>query len=133
MPIRVLLVDDHLMLRAGVRELLGEEAGIEVVAEAGDGQTAVRLAAELAPDVAVMDLRLPDMSGIEAAAQIRGRSPNTQVIMMSAYADSSTAASVTAAGALGFVPKDEAFEELANAVRMVAAGRVYQSPSLAHP
>ena len=120
------------MLRAGVRELLADEAGVEVVAEAGDGRTAVRLAAELTPDVAVMDLRLPDMSGIEAAGQIRGRSPNTKIIVMSAYADSSTASSATAGGASGFVPKDAAFEELGNAVRIVAAGGIYQSPSLSH-
>ena len=130
MPIRVLLVDDHSALRRAVREVLAAEADIQVVAEAGDGGAAVRRAGELTPDVAVTDLRLPDMSGVEVVGGITRDSPATRVLVMSAYSDSYTAGSAARAGAAGFVPKDALFEELAGAVRAAAAGQVYQSPSL---
>lgn len=110
--------------------MLDSVPDIEVVAEAGDGRNAVRLAAESTPDVAVVDLRLPDMSGVDTAREINRQCPGTRVLVMSAYADSWTAGSASAAGAAGFVPKDALFEELADAVRIVAAGQGYQSPSL---
>ena len=121
------------MMRAGVRQFLDSEKGIEVVGEAGDGETAIRLAADLQPDVAVIDLRLPDMSGADALAQIRRKSPATRGILMSAYSDRWTASLATEIGALGFVPKEAIFEELGDAVRTVAAGQGYQNPSVPRP
>ena len=132
MGIRLLLIDDHAILRRGIREMLTCE-DIDVVGEAADGGTGVRLAAQLQPDVVVADLRLPDMSGADALAQIRRKSPATRGILMSAYSDRWTTSLATEIGASGFVPKEAIFEELGDAVRTVAAGQGYQSPSLSRP
>ena len=131
--IRVLIVDDHQMIRAGLRSLLKSEPGIEVVAEAEDGRTAVRLAAELSPEVVVMDINMPNLNGIDAARQMRAGERCPNVVALSAQSDRAYASQMLKAGARGFVAKEAAFEELAQAIRTVATGEVYLSPGLAIP
>ena len=126
--IRVLLADDHARMRAGLRAVLEREGDIEVRAEAEDGDAAVRLAAELAPDVVVLDVRMPRLSGLDAARQIVASRPGARVVIVSASDDEWTVSESLRAGATGYVVKDWAFEELAAAVRTVAARKVYLSP-----
>ena len=123
MAIRIILADDHAVYRAGVKAMLGSEQDIEVVAETADGRDAVRLAVELRPDVVVMDLRLPDLSGIEAAREIHARKTGATVVFMSALIDPKFFAQAMHAGVSGFVAKENAFEELAPAIRAAAAGK----------
>jgi two-component system, NarL family, response regulator NreC len=131
MPIRILLADDHQMIRAGLRSLLRDQAGMEVIAEATDGRTAVRLAAELSPDVVIMDIHMPDLNGIEATRQIRGANSNgPKVIALSAHSDERYAREMLRAGASGYVLKHAAFEELAAALKAVVANQTYLSPSV---
>jgi DNA-binding NarL/FixJ family response regulator len=127
--IRVLLAEDHTMVRAGVRSLL-EGAGIQVVGEAADGREAVKLAAELRPDVVVVDVAMPNLNGIEATRQLRNDSPRVAVIVLSMHGHRQYIAEALRAGAAGYLLKDAAVSELLNAVREVAAGRVYLSPAI---
>lgn len=131
MSIRTLLVDDHKMLREGLRRLLEAEGDIEVVADAQEGRTAVRLAGELRPEIVVMDIAMPDLNGIDATRQIKLKLPDTMVVALSAHADRRTASAVLAAGASAFVPKDAAFEELVTAIRSAIARQIYISPRIA--
>ena len=133
-PIRIVLADDHQLLREGLRSLLKTDPGIDVVGEAANGPDAVRLAAELAPEVVVMDVNMPDLNGIEATRQIRAAGNGhgaPKVVALSAHSDERFAREMLAAGASGFVLKDAAFEQLADAVRAATAGRVYLSPATA--
>jgi len=125
MSIRILLADDHKIIQEGLRALVAEEADMEVVAEAEDGRTAVQLARKLSPDVIVMDITMPGLNGIEATRQILRDQPRAKVIALSMHSDKQFAARMLEAGARGYVLKDVAFEELATAVRTVAAGRIY--------
>jgi DNA-binding NarL/FixJ family response regulator len=127
-PVRILLADDHEMIRAALRALLDAEDGLEVVAETGDGLAAVQLVKEYAPDVVVMDLRMPGVDGIEATRQ--AVAAGVRVVVASAHADARTIRGALAAGAAGYVLKDRAVEELATAVRTVAGGGVYISPGI---
>lgn len=129
--IRVLLVDDHAVLRAGLRHLLQAEPDMEVVAEAANGDQAVRLALELAPDVVTMDLSMPVLGGAEATKQIVERNPHARVLALSVYNDATYARAVLSNGAAGYVLKRSACDELVRAVRAVAAGEVYVDPVLA--
>jgi DNA-binding NarL/FixJ family response regulator len=128
MGIRVLLADDHRMVRDGLRALIQSEKDLEVIAEAEDGRTAVRLAAETSPDVVVMDISMPDLNGIDATRQIMTHDPDVKVVALTAYADPRMVSNILGAGASGYLPKDAAFEELAVAIRTVAARKVYLSP-----
>src|SRR4051812_22914070 len=144
-PCRIVLVDDHRIIRQGLRALLATRPDLQVVAEAHDGHEAVRFAAELAPDVVLMDIGLPGLDGIEATRQIcatgrcapttaeggegEGRAP--RVIALSAYGDRRSAAAMLEAGAVGFVLKTGCVDELVDAVDAVMSGRVYLSPSVA--
>ena len=130
MSIRVLLVDDHQIVREGLRALLRSQDDIEVVAEAQEGRTAVRLTQELSPDVVVLDIAMPDLNGIDATRQIRAQTPGTAIVGLSAHSDQKMATRMLDAGATGFVPKDAAFEELAVAIRTVADNKTYISPKL---
>jgi DNA-binding NarL/FixJ family response regulator len=131
MPTRILLADDHKMIRSGLRSLLEDEPGFEVIAEANDGRTAVSLAAELSPDVVIMDIHMPDLNGIEATWQIKGANGNgPKVIALSAHADERYAREMLRAGASGYVLKHAAFAELANALKFVIANQTYLSPSV---
>lgn len=129
MSIKVLLVDDHELLRSTLHAFLAARAEVEVV-EAEDGPTAVRLASEVSPDVTVMDLAMPGLSGIEAMRQILSSNPGAKVVMLSGYCDQKTVDEAMAAGALGYVLKYSAPTELADAVQAVAAGRRYLSSKI---
>jgi DNA-binding NarL/FixJ family response regulator len=129
--ITVLLADDHKMMRDGLRVLIEQAKNIEVVGEAHDGQTAVQMAKKLYPDVIVMDIGMPGLNGIEATRQIVGKSPNTKVVALSMHADRRYVVQMLKAGASGYMHKDNAFDELAEAIRTVAKGKTYLSPEIA--
>jgi DNA-binding NarL/FixJ family response regulator len=130
MPIRVLLADDHAIVRDGLRALLEPQADFEVVAAAADGREAVRLAARLHPDVAVMDIAMPGLNGLEATEQIADHTPATQVIILSMHAAPEHIFRALRAGARGYVLKDAAGAELFDALRAVHAGRRYLSHAI---
>ncbi len=128
--IRALLVDDHAVVRAGYRMLL-EQAGIEIVAEAGTGESACRLFAELAPDVVVMDLSLPGISGLEAVRRIVAREPKARILVFSMHDDPVFIDQAISAGARGYISKRSAAEVMVEALRAIAAGKVYIESGLA--
>jgi two-component system, NarL family, response regulator LiaR len=130
-PITVLLVDDHEMVRRGVRAFLETRPDITVVAEAGSGEEAVHLAAEHAPDVALMDLIMPGMDGVEATRRLTAQSPRTNVVMLTSYHDDEHIFPAVRAGALSYVLKEVGPEELADAVRKAAAGEAVLHPRVA--
>lgn len=129
-PIRVALCDDHPMVRSGLRRILAEEAGIEVVGEAGTAAEAAELARRARPDVLVMDLGLPGASGIAATTQVRQASPATLVLVLTAHNDVVYLRRAFAAGAAGYLLKEAADIDLVQAVRTVASGRQYVHPTL---
>ncbi|HET9372556.1 MAG TPA: response regulator transcription factor [Vicinamibacterales bacterium] len=126
---RVLLADDHGIVRRGLRTLL-EDAGISVVAEAADGLEAARMIEEHAPDLAIVDIRMPKLSGIEVAARAQKMTPAPRVIILSMHADESYIIRALAAGARAYLLKDATDEDLLPAVRAVASGRPYFSPAV---
>jgi DNA-binding NarL/FixJ family response regulator len=130
MSIRIILADDHKITRQGLRVLLEKEADMEVVAEAEEGRTAVRLAAEFMPDIVIMDVSMPDMNGVEAARRIVSESPSVRVIALSMHSDTLFVTEMLKSGAAGYLLKDCAFEELARAIRAVIDGKTYLSPSI---
>jgi DNA-binding NarL/FixJ family response regulator len=130
MSIRVLLADDHKIVRQGLRALLEKQKDIEVVAEAEDGRTAVRLAAEMAPDVIIMDITMPNLNGVEAAKQILDKSPDIKIIALSIHSDAMFVTEMLKSGAAGYLLKDCAFEELVRAIRTVLDKKTYLSPSI---
>ena len=133
MSIRVLLVDDHEITRQGVRLLFEKESGVEVVAEARDGRTAVALVSKHLPDIVVMDIGLPDLNGIEATRQIRDGEPSVKVVALSSRSDQRSVTDMLQAGAAGYVLKKAAAYEIVEAVREVQAGRRYVSLQLIDP
>lgn len=128
--IAVLLVDDHEVVRVGLRSLLAGERGIEVVGEAGSAAEAVARAESLRPDVVVMDVRLPDRSGVEACREIRGVDPRVKVIMLTSYADDEAIFHSIIAGASGYLLKQIRGQELVRAIETVAAGRSLLDPAV---
>ena len=130
MTIRVLLADDHRMLREGLRRSLTEE-GFDIVGEAENGEQAVRMVAELQPDVVLMDVSMPEMDGVEATRIIRSTDTPTRVIMLTMHADTEVLADAIRAGASGYLVKDCSTDEVADAVRMAAQGDTALSPQLA--
>lgn len=131
MPVRVLMVDDQSIVRAGVRALLQKEATIAVVGEAGGVKEAVRKAEELRPDVVLMDIKLPDGSGIEATRIIRQALPETQVLILTVYEDQDTVLKAIRAGAIGYVLKDIPPADLAGAIRAVQSNGTMINPAIA--
>jgi two-component system, NarL family, invasion response regulator UvrY len=129
--IRVLLVDDHAVVRTGFRLLLQSQPDINVVAEAQSGEAACQMYAELTPDVVVMDLGMPGMGGLEALRRIRARNPAARVLALSAHDDPMHARRALREGALGFLSKRSAPEALIEAIASLAAGRRYLDPDLA--
>jgi len=131
---RVLLVDDHAIFRQGLRALLEtKDSNAEVVGEAEDGLEALALTAKKAPDLVVMDIYMPKLSGLQATKQIRERFPKTKVIILSSYADKVYVKEALKFGALGFVIKDAVFEELKVALNAVKNNKIYLSPGLLEP
>ena len=128
---RVLIVDDSSVVRKALSNLLGSAPDIEVVGEAADGREAVSQALLLRPGVVVMDIAMPELNGVEATRLILAELPGTRIVALSMYADRRFVAEVLRAGALGYVLKDGAFEELALAIRTTLAGKTYLSPSIA--
>ncbi|MBF8255344.1 MAG: nreC [Anaerolineales bacterium] len=131
MTSRLLLVDDHAVVRSGLRMLLESEADFEIVGEAGSGREALKAVAEMRPDIVLMDIGLPDISGIEAAAEIKRLRPETAIVALTIHEDEEYFFKMLAAGASGYVPKRAAPEELLTALRAAATGEVYLYPSLA--
>jgi DNA-binding NarL/FixJ family response regulator len=129
--IRILLADDHAVVRQGTRELLERESDLEVVAEAGDGEEAVQLASSQRPDVAIMDIAMPKLNGIEATRQIKASLPATAVLVLTAYDNDQYIFALLEAGAAGYLLKDVRAEELIKAVRAVHAGESVLSPAIA--
>lgn len=129
--IRVMLVDDHAMVRVGFRMLLSASQDIEVVAEAGTGEAAYQMFAEFRPDLVIMDLSMPGIGGIEAVRRLLARDPDARVLVLSAHDDTAHARRVLKAGAQGYVSKRTAPETLIEAVRAMAAGRAYLDAEMA--
>lgn len=125
MSIRTLLVDDHKIVRDGLRSLLAKEIDIEVVGEADNGREALQLARDVKPDVVIMDIGMQVLNGIEATRQIREENPDLRVIALSMHSDRRYVSEMLAAGASGYLLKDGAFEELAIAIRKVAEGQMF--------
>lgn len=130
MTIRIVLADDHRMMRDGLAALLRGEPDFDLVGEAPDGQGAIQLARQLEPDVLVTDLAMPGMNGIEAIRRVRSEAQAVQVLCLSVHADDRMVLAGIDAGAAGYVLKDSSFEELAQAIRKVMARQIYLSPSL---
>jgi NarL family two-component system response regulator LiaR len=130
-PIRVLLAEDHVITRQGIRRVLEDASGIRVVGEAGDGEEAVALAAEAQPDVVIMDIAMPRLNGIEATKQIRAARPTTAVLILSAYDDDEYVFGLLEAGAAGYLLKTVSGDELIRAVRAVFEGEPVLDPVVA--
>lgn len=130
MPIRIILADDHQIIREGIRALLEKESDMEVIAEARNGREAVELALKHVPDVIVMDIGMPDLNGMEATRHILEQASDIKVLALSMHSDRQFAAGIIAAGASGYILKDSAFEELAEAIRNVHRGQCYLSPGI---
>jgi DNA-binding NarL/FixJ family response regulator len=132
MATRILLADDHSMMRHGLKRSIQQDQDMEVIAEASDGRSAVRLAKELDPDVVVMDISMPDLNGVEATRSITEANPGIRVVALSMHASNKFIAEMFRAGARGYVLKDCEFEELAQAIRTVMTGKTYVSPAIAN-
>jgi two-component system, NarL family, response regulator LiaR len=129
--IRILIVDDHTIVRKGIRALLAEIEGMEVVGEAGDGQAAIAQAAALQPDVILMDLAMPKMDGIEAIRQIKLDQPESRILVMTSFATDEKVFPAIKAGALGYLLKESAPEELVQAIRQIHRGESSLHPAVA--
>jgi DNA-binding NarL/FixJ family response regulator len=130
-PIRILLADDHAIVREGLKALINAQPGMAVVGEAADGPTAVALTAELDPDVVVVDVSMPGLSGAQVTTQLRAARPDRKVLVLTVHEDRGYLRQLLEAGAAGYVLKRAAAAELVQALRIVAEGRTYLDPSLA--
>ena len=131
MTTRLLLVDDHAVVRSGLRMLLENERDVEIVGEASSASEAIEAAVRLKPNVILMDIGLPDLSGIDATREIKKRSPDVAIVALTIHEDEEYFFKMLEAGAAGYVPKRAAPEELLTAIRAAATGQVYLYPSLA--
>lgn len=128
--IRILLADDHTVMRRGLRLVLEEQADFQIVGEAGDGREAVALAEDVEPDVAVLDITMPNLNGIEASRQIKAKLPSTAIVVLSMHSDESFVLRALKAGARGYVLKEAREAELISAIRLVHEGQSYFSPAV---
>lgn len=128
---RILIVDDHRVLREGIRSLLENRPDMEVVAEADNGRLAVSLAVELSPDVVLLDISMPGLNGLQATAEITSRCANTKVLALSVHSDRRYVVGMFEAGASGYLVKSCAFEELTRAIEAVCRGQTYLCPEIA--
>lgn len=129
-PIRILLADDHAILRRGLRALLEREPDLEVVGESADGRDTLKQVEDLSPDIVVLDITMPNLNGIEAARQILSRGTSTAVLILSMHSDEGYVLRALRAGARGYLLKDAVEGELIQAIRAVAAGKAYFSPEV---
>ena len=132
MSIKILIADGHQIVREGLRSLFQQQPDMAVIGEAEDAPTTIRLAAELSPDVIVMDLYFPSLHGIDATRRILEHNKNIKVIALSVRCDKQIVGEMMRAGGMGYLPKDSAFRELVTAIRTVLRGRVYLSPDVAN-
>ena len=132
MAITILIVDDHEIVREGLRALIEKQADMKVVGEAGDGMTAVRLVRELKPDVVVMDVCMGQMDGIDATRRIANETSDTKIVVLSMYLRQSFVKETLKAGALAYVLKEYAFANLVKAINSVMAGKIYLSPEVSN-
>ncbi len=128
---RILVADDHGVVRKGLRFLLDRQPGMEVVGEASEGREAVKLSQELSPNVVILDVAMPQLNGIDAAAQILKNSPTPSIIMLSMYADESYLVRALSVGAKGYLLKDSAEMDIVRAVQVVSQGKPFFSPQIA--
>lgn len=131
MRIKILLIDDHQIVREGIRSLIEKQPGMEVAAEAADGRMAVQLARDLSPDVIVIDVAMPSLNGIEATRRIVEEKPEIKVVALTMHSDERYVSEMFRAGASAYLLKDCAFEELCRAINVVVAGQFYISPGIA--
>jgi DNA-binding NarL/FixJ family response regulator len=131
--IRIVLADDHVLVRAGLRSLLEAIGGVEIVAEAGSGQEAIDRAREHRPDVVVMDVAMSDLDGLKAAARIKQELPDTKVLMLSMHSESAIVEEALRAGATGYLVKNAAPEEFRLALLALLRGEVFLSPAISRP
>lgn len=129
--IRILIADDHSLIREGLRAVIQAHRGWELCGEAGNGRQAVELAKELRPDVVVLDLTMPELNGLEATRQLRATLPRTQILILTMHDSEALAQEVLAAGARGYVLKNDALELLPRAIEALAAGRMFFTPKVA--
>ena len=129
-PITVLLAEDHMIVREGLRALLKLETDIEIVGEAENGRQAVVLVSQLGPDVVIMDIAMPLLNGLEATRQILQTAPSTKILMLSAHSDDAYVEQVMALGASGYLIKQTAAHVLPEAIREIHLGRTFFSPSI---
>ena len=130
MPYRILLADDHKIIRDGLRSLLEKETDMVVAGEAENGRKALQLTRKLNPDVIIMDVSMPDLNGIDAARQILGEQPGVKVVALSMHSEKQFVEGMLRAGVSGYLLKDTAFEELVKAIRIVCANKKYLSPDI---
>jgi DNA-binding NarL/FixJ family response regulator len=131
MPIRILVVDDHSVVRQGLKMFLGLDPELEIIGEAENGAEAVKMAGELHPDVVLMDMLMPVMDGIEATKAIRGSMPDTEVIALTSVLEDAAVVGAIKAGAIGYLLKDTQSDELRRAIKAAAEGQVQLSPQAA--
>ncbi len=130
---RILLADDHALVRAGIRSILHENEGLKVVAEASDGRQAIAQVKTERPDVAIIDVTMPELNGLEATEQIKREFPNVWVLMLSAYDELDFVVQALKVGASGYLLKDAASEELALAIKVAQRGQLYLTPAISKP
>lgn len=133
MNVAVMLVEDHVLVRQGLRTMLEKENGVDVVGEAADGREAIRKVEELQPDVVLMDLAMEGMCGQEATRRIKQANPDVRIVAVSVYEHKDAVLRMFEAGADGYVPKASAFQEIRDALRAVTDGKAYLSPAVAGP
>jgi two-component system invasion response regulator UvrY len=128
---RVLIVDDHELVRTGIERVLADTEGIEVVGQACDGEKAITMARDLAPDIVLMDVKMPGIGGVEATRKITRSNPDVYVIGLTASGDNTFVQRLLQAGARGYLTKGTSFDEVVRAIRLVASGQYYVDPTLA--